>query len=310
MKILVTGAAGTLSAEVIPELLRQNHEVIQTDINQSLPGIRKLDVTSLDSVRRMVEEEKPAYVFHFAAETNVDLCEKDPKHAFSVNALGTENIALACREYGVSLLYISTGAVFSGDKVEPYTEFDMPKPVNVYGESKLQGETVIQNMLTKYFIVRTGWLIGGWDLDKKFVYKIVQQLKEGKKELMAVTDKFGSPTFTKDFAAKLMTIINTKRYGLYHLVNNGTCSRFDIAVKIVEFMNLNGQVKINPINSAQFPLPAPRPRSEMLYNSKLELLGLNNMPHWEESLKEYIRLNEDKQNLYDEKSKYSYPRIQ
>jgi dTDP-4-dehydrorhamnose reductase len=294
MKILVTGAAGTLSAEIIPELLRQNHEVIQTDINQRLNGILKLDVTNLKAVQRIVKQERPGYIFHLAAETDVDLCEKNSKHAFSVNALGTENIALVCQECNISLLYISTGAVFSGDKLEPYTEFDIPKPINVYGRSKLQGEAIVRDILKRYFIIRAGWMIGGWHLDKKFVYKIIQKLKEGKKELMAVTDKFGSPTFTKDFTAKLMNVINTKRYGLYHLVNSGTCSRFDMAVKIVEFMGLKEKVRVNPIDSAHFPLPAPRPRSEMLYSSKLEALGLNDMPHWEKSLREYIKLNKDR----------------
>ena len=137
-------------------------------------------------------------------------------------------------------------------------------------------------------------MVGGWDIDKKFVYKIVQQIKEGKQELNVVADKFGSPTFTKDFANNLMNVVNTGRYGLYHMTNKGTCSRFDVAVKIVEFMNCKKTVKVNPINSAQFPLPAPRANSEMMRNYKLDLLGLNHMPHWEESLKQYIQSNNPK----------------
>jgi dTDP-4-dehydrorhamnose reductase len=234
------------------------------------------------------------FVFHLAAETDVDLCEKQSDHAYRVNTLGTENVALVCQEYNIPMLYISTAGVFFGDKQEPYTEFDIPKPANVYGDSKLQGEWIVKNLLDRYFVIRAGWMIGGWEIDKKFVYKIVRQLKEGKRELKVVADKFGSPTFTKDFANNLMNVVNTKRYGLYHMTNKGTCSRYEIAVKVVEFMGLEGEVKISPVSSAEFPLPAPRARSEMMRNYKLDLLALNNMPLWEESLKEYIKTNKNK----------------
>ena len=229
-----------------------------------------------------------------AAETDVDRCEREPDHAFKVNTIGTENIVLACQKYGVKLVYISTAAVFFGDQEDPYTEFDMPKPVNVYAQSKLQGEIIVRNLLSEYFIVRAGWMVGGWEIDKKFVYKIVQQLKEGKTELRVVSDKFGSPTFTKDFAKNLMALVKTDRYGLYHMTNNGSGSRYDIAVKIVQLMGLKNKVIVSAIDSAQVPLPAPRACFEMLRNYKLDLIGLNLMPHWEKSLEEYIRLNKDR----------------
>ena len=295
MKIIVTGAAGMLAAEVIPVLLKDGHEVIQTDIHQRLPVIGRLDIREKDEVLTQIEKIKPDYIFHLGAETNVDLCEQEPDHAFRSNATGTENIALACKEFGVKMLYISTTSVFHGDKTEPYTELDTPNPVNVYAKSKLEGEKTVQSLLSEYFIIRAGWMIGGWELDKKFVYKIVQQLKSGKEELTVVNDKFGSPTFTKDFAANLMNVINTGKYDLYHMTNKGTCSRFDMAVKIVEFMGLENKVKVNPVSSDQYPLPAPRPRSEMAQNYRLDLLGLNNMPYWHDSLHEYINVNKDKQ---------------
>ncbi|MFH1309611.1 MAG: sugar nucleotide-binding protein, partial [Candidatus Omnitrophota bacterium] len=141
---------------------------------------------------------------------------------------------------------------------------------------------------------RAGWMVGGWDLDKKFVYKIVQQLKQGKKELVAVDDKKGTPTFTKDFSANLMNVINSGRFGLYHMANKGTCSRYDMALKIVEYMDLAGVVTVKPVSSAYFPLPAPRSSSEAIRNYKLDMLGLNNMPNWETSLAGYIKLNKDK----------------
>jgi len=283
-----------LSAEVIPAAEKQGHQIFAYDINQRLPQIQRLDVAVYEDVRQAVQEVSPDYVFHFAAETNVDRCEQDPMHAYKVNTLGTENVALVCQELGTRLLYTSTAGVFYGDKPSPYTEFDQPKPCNIYGESKWQGELIVQRLLSKYFIIRPGWMVGGWEIDKKFVYKIVQQIREGKKELRVVSDKRGSPTFTKDFAKNLMELVPTHRYGLYHMTNLGVASRYDIACKIVELMGVRGQVKVNPVDSSQYPLPAPRADSEAMQNLKLELIGLNHMPPWEESLAEYIRHNKDK----------------
>ncbi|MFH1846066.1 MAG: dTDP-4-dehydrorhamnose reductase [Candidatus Omnitrophota bacterium] len=291
MKLLVTGAAGMLAAEVIKVFLDQGHDIVQTDINQRLPDIKKLDVSDSDEVFKRVEAVRPDYVFHLAAETNVDLCEQDPDHAFKVNTLGTENIALACKKFKTGLLYISTGGIFGGEKEEPYTELDEPCPVSVYGKSKLQGEIIVRDIVPEHFIIRAGWMVGGWELDKKFVYKIVQQLKEGKKEIKAVSDKFGSPTFTKDFALNLTRVIETKKYGTYHMANKGSCSRYDMAVKIVDFMGLKGEVEVKAVDSSEFPLPASRARSEMMMNYKLDLLGINNMPDWKDSLKNYIEEN-------------------
>ncbi|MFA5068960.1 MAG: dTDP-4-dehydrorhamnose reductase [Candidatus Omnitrophota bacterium] len=291
MKILLTGSAGMLSADVIPELIRQGHDLIQTDINQRLPVIRKLDITDPDEVSRQVGLYKPDYVFHLGAETDVDLCEKEPDRAYYANTFGTENVVLACRRYDVKMLYISTAGVFYGDKQDPYTEFDEPNPANVYGKSKLEGERIVKDLLDEYFIIRAGWMVGGWEIDKKFVYKIVRQLKEGKTQLTAVNDKFGSPTFTKYFALNFMNIINTRRYGTYHLACKGECSRYDMAVKIVEYMGLEGKAKVDAVSSDRYPLPAPRARSEIMRNYKLDILGLNNMPKWQDCLKEYIQTN-------------------
>jgi len=301
MKILITGAAGMLADEIITMLIKEGHDVIQTDINQRLPDIGQLDVSDNKEVYKQINSYKPDYVFHLAAETNVDLCEENPDHAYKINTLGTENIVLGCQKSEVPLLYISTAGVFPGDKQQPYTEFDIPKPINVYGDSKWQGEIIVRNLLSNYFIIRAGWMVGGWEIDKKFVYKIIQQLASGKKEIKVVNDKFGSPTFTKDFAQNLMNVINTQRYGTYHMANKGTCSRYDIAVKIVEFMGLEKDVQVVQISSDEFPLPAPRANSEMMRNYKLDLLSINHMPEWESSLKSYISSNRD--NIENECSK-------
>ena len=294
MKVFLTGAAGMLAAEVTPLLKNNGFEVTGVDVNPRLSEIENLDITDKDAVFNIVQRLKPGYIFHLAAETDVDRCEREPDLAFKVNTIGTENMALACQKFGAKLVYISTAAVFFGDQEKPYTEFDIPKPVNVYAQSKWQGEIIVRNLLSEYFIVRAGWMVGGWEIDKKFVYKIVQQLKGGAGELRVVVDKFGSPTFTKDFALNLVALIKTDRYGLYHMANKGAGSRYDIAVKIVELMGLKNKVIVSAINSAQFPLPAPRGHSEMLRNYKLDLINLNLMPQWEKSLEEYIRVNKDR----------------
>ncbi len=288
MKILLTGASGMLAAEVVPELVRQKNEVITTDLNPRATNVEKLDITDLKEVMRLAEKHKPDYIFHLGAETNVDLCEKNPDHAYRVNTFGTENIALVAQKLDIPLVYVSTVGVFYGDKREPYTEFDLPRPKNVYGDSKLQGEIIVERLLSKYFIVRAGWMVGGWEIDKKFVFKIVQQVKEGKTEILAVNDKWGSPTFTRDFAKNLWPLVQTQRWGLYHMTNQGMGSRFDMACKVVEFMGAAQKIKVTPVNSAYFPLPAARADSETVRNYKLDLLGLNLMPHWEESLRNYI----------------------
>lgn len=298
MRILITGAAGMLADAVITELEEKGNEVfddhieiMKADINVRLPDIARIDVRKADETAEWIIGSKADFVFHFAAETDVDLCEKQPDYAYRANYAGTENVAIVCQKHDIPMLYISTGAVFPGEKVEPYSEFDPPGPANVYGYSKYYGEIVVQRLLRRYFIVRAGWMVGGWELDKKFVYKIVRQLQEGKKELKAVNDRLGSPTFTVDFAKNLLPLLKTGRYGLYHMANKGTASRFDIAQKIVNFLGLAAEVTVSPVCSAEFPLPAPRGRSEMIRNHHLDLIEMNNMPCWEDSLKTYLLSN-------------------
>ena len=301
MKILMTGASGMLANDIILELERSGKKVFGEDVNiaktdkfSRLPDIKEIDVFNLTEMDDWVGAENPDYIFHLAAETNVDRCEQDERHAYRTNYIGTENLAVICQKYDIPLLYISTAAVFDGEKQTPYTECDEARPTNsanVYGRSKRLGELSIERLLKKYFIVRAGWLMGGWELDKKFVYKIVKQLEGGAHEIRAVDDKFGSPTFTGDFAKNLLPLIASGRYGLYHMVNQGGVSRYHIAQKIVEFMDLDHKVNVCPIKSDEFTLPAPRPRSEMMKNLHLELIGMDYMPPWEESLKKYIQIN-------------------
>lgn len=284
-KVLVTGANGMLADALCPLLDKCGHEVYLTDI-AGLDNIVKLDIRSLEQVMGFTRIHKPDIIFHLAAETDVDKCELDKDHAYEVNAKGTENMAIACKEYNIPLVYISTAAVFDGEKEGGYTEEDAPNPLNTYGRSKLKGEEIVRSMLTKYYIVRAGWMIGGYNKDKKFVWKIMQLLKT-KKEIPVVIDKIGSPTFTKDFAKALVDIVSNREYGLYHCVNKGICTRFDIAKIIAKYLHKE-DVILKPVTSEVFPLPAPRGKSEALLNHHLSRLNMDNMRTWQDALKEYI----------------------
>jgi dTDP-4-dehydrorhamnose reductase len=293
MKVLVTGAAGMLGAAVVNALRREAWQIFPTGRVVNRIVARAMDIGDWEAVMCVVGDVQPDLVLHLAAETDVDRCEREPDHAYTVNAFGTENVARACREYGAELAYISTANVFDGEKIEPYTEYDPPGSVNTYGRSKLEGERIVERVLDRYYIFRAGWMVGGWEIDKKFVYKMVQLCKT-QKELKVVDDKFGSPTFNEDFVPVMMAVIGTRRYGLYHLANQGVASRWEIASEIVRLLGKEGDIAVTPVSSAEFLLPAPRPRSEMLRNLKLQLLGLDDMPHWKDSLRKYIEENRDK----------------
>lgn len=280
-----------LGSALIPELVKCGFEIYPTDISEG-KKIIFLDIKDSNEVRKTMLDFCPDIVFHLAAETDVDKCEMNPKHAYETNVLGTENIVRSSIEADAICVYVSTMGVFDGKKDAPYNEFDEPNPINVYSRTKLEGEIIARRLLTKYYIVRAGWMIGGGRKDKKFVAKILD-LIEKDKPISAVTDKYGSPTFTKDMAKCMLELIKTNQYGLYHITNKGYCSRYDIAVKIVEFIDKN--IVVNAVTSDAFPLPAPRIRSESSESLKLCSLNIAPLRPWEDALKEYIMelLNED-----------------
>ena len=287
MKILVTGANGMLGSALCPALTQRGHEVFATDLASSYEEIKYLDVRDYKQIEEIVGKVQPDMVMHLAAETDVDKCEIEPDHAFLTNTIGTQNVSLVCQRRSIRMVYISTIGVFYGDKPEPYSEFDNPNPINVYGRSKLEGEKIVQSLLERYYIIRAGWMVGGGPKkDKKFVGKIIKRINETK-VLKAVNDKIGSPTYTFDFSRCLIDLIETGYYGLYHCTNKGYASRFDVAKKIVDFLG-RSDISVEPVSSAYFPLPAARARSEMSRNYKLELLSKDTMRNWDEALKEYI----------------------
>jgi len=286
MKILVTGADGMLGSALCPALRRRGHEVIPTDLRPVATSTQPLDICNGPAVEQLIKTAAPDIVLHLAAETDVDRCEQEPVHAYAVNAVGTEHVVRACRAMGTRLLYMSTAAVFDGLKPTPYVETDPPNPVNVYGRTKLAGESVVR-AYPAHLIVRAGWMVGGYERDKKFVWKLLRLLEE-RRELSVVTDTRGSLTFTDDLSEGIAGLIETAHVGIFHIVNHGACSRYDIACKLLELLGRR-DVTIRPVTSAAFPLPAPRPASEVLENHRLQSLGLDTMPSWDEALRAYVQ---------------------
>jgi dTDP-4-dehydrorhamnose reductase len=283
VNILVTGAGGMVG-KYAPEAF-DGYNLVLTDI---IDGYRQLDIVDKNSVEELIKKIRPDYVLHLAAATDVDRCETDPEWALKVNLEGTRNVALACRNINSVMVYISTGAVFNGDKREPYVELDRPQPLSKYGLYKYEGERVIHALLKKFYIVRASWMIGGGIIDKKFVGKIMQKIVSQERSVKVVNDKFGSITYARDLLRGIRGLIRTDRFGTYHMTNEGMCSRYDIAMEIVNILGKT-DIEIVPVSSDEFPLPAPRGRSEALENHNLKLLNLDSMQPWKDALREYIK---------------------
>jgi len=263
-KTLITGAGGMMGSYI--------DFGIKTDSDI-------LDVSDIKSVERAFEKYKPEIILHMAADTDVDRCEREPDRAYRINTIGTYNIAVTARRFNAKVIYISTGGVFDGKKKEPYTEEDVPNPQNVHWRTKFLGEVMVRDIVPEFLIVRTGWIFGGGPKkDKKFVGKIVSLLNSP--EIRAVSDTIGSPTYAKDLVAGIKILLKENRTGIYHLVNKGTCSRYDIACEIIRI--LGAQVKVVPVASAYFNLSAPRVASEAL-SSRVDI-----MRSWKEALRVYL----------------------
>ena len=288
--VLVTGAGGMVGSYA--QDVFGDFNLILTDI---VGGYTRLDVENKESIQELVDREKPDYVLHLAAATDVDRCETEPEWANHVNAEGTRNIALICKDFDIPMVYIGTGAVFDGNKETPYIEIDSVSPSNKYGLSKYEGEKIVRSLLDRFYIVRASWMIGGGKTDKKFVGKVMQKIMSGDKRIKVVNDKFGSITYAKDLLRGIKELIKTGKFGVYHMTNEAMHSRYDIAREMVDILG-KSDVEIVPITSDEFPLPAPRGRSEALKNHNLDLMRLNRMRPWKEALKEYM--TQELLNLY------------
>jgi dTDP-4-dehydrorhamnose reductase len=282
-----------LGSAVYPAFVQAGHEVVSTDLNPIDVGglpVDFLDVRDFDATRHAIETARPDLVLHLAAETDLEVCEKSPDEAYRTNTVGTHHVAIASRDVNAAIVYISTAGVFDGQKTSgPYTEFDDAHPINVYGDSKYQGEVLVMRLVPHHFIVRAGWMVGGGSRDHKFVARILAQIDEGRSTIHAVSDKFGTPTYTRDFATNLLELVATPHHGLYHMACRGEGTRVDVAREIVAAIG-RPDVTVVPVDSDHFSeeYPAPRPRSEMMRNLMLDLHGLNRMRPWQEALRDYL----------------------
>lgn len=290
-KVFVTGASGMLGSTLYKVFTKADIKIITTDINPLDPWTDYLDVRDASRVRKLILRAKPDAVLNLAALTDLEFCEEHLQESFDTNGLGAENVALVCKELDIPMVHISTAGVFDGEKEDPYTEADQPNAINIYGRSKYEAEKLVPRTLTKYFIFRAGWMMGGLERDKKFVQKILTQVKSGAKEIPVVTDKMGCPTYTADLSKGILKMLSTDKYGLYHMVSEGNCSRYDVAVKIIELLKIPG-VKIIPTVSSNSQIASkffvPRANSEVMVNQKLNELGIKAMRDWKLALEEYL----------------------
>ena len=286
-KILITGAGGMLGKAAY-DILSTRYNVIATDIDLNEDWLEYLDVRDIQQFETIFKKHKFDIIFHLAALTDLEYCEREFDDAWKTNALGVENAALMAKKYNCEMIYISTAGIFDTPDKFTFNDFDNPSPKSIYGLSKYHGEKIVQLLVPNHYIFRAGWMMGSGMKDKKFVKKILNQIKDGVTELNVVDDKLGTPTYTYDFIYNMLGVIDKEYYGLYNQVCDGDCSRYDVAVEMIRLLNLN--IPINKVDSDFFKeeYSAPRPYSEKLINLKLNSRNLNNMRHWKICLSEYM----------------------
>lgn len=277
MKILITGSNGMLGHDLI-EVLKKDHELVLTNS-------KTLDITDEKQVMDEIIKQKPDIVINSAAYTDVDGCEENQDLAYAVNGEGVRNLALACRKTDCALLHISTDYIFDGSARNPIAEDGEIGPISVYGKSKLEGEKAIQEILDKYFIVRTAWLYG---INGRNFPKTMLELAENHSEITVVYDEVGSPTYTPDLAEGISKLIETEKYGIYHLTNSGSCSWCEFAKYIFEIAQKD--IKVIPVTASEFSRPAPRPSYSVLDNKNWTDNGFEPLRNYKDAIKEYIEL--------------------
>lgn len=272
MRVLITGVSGQLGYDAAKTLTERNIPFLGV-------SSKELDITDRDAVLRIVREFRPDAVLHCAAYTKVDRAEDEAERCMSVNANGTRFITEACRVFDAKLLYVSTDYIFPGTGEKPWETDDPTGPLNVYGQSKLAGEHTVQELLERFFIVRTSWVIG--EHGSNFV-KTMLQLAETHSELRVVDDQIGSPTFTADLAPLLCDMLETEKYGIYHATNEGFCSWAELAEAVFRLAGKN--VAVHSISSEEYGAKATRPKNSRLSKSSLDASGFARLPEWESSL--------------------------
>ena len=288
-KIYIAGSGGMLGDAFYHEF-KDDYNLKCTDLDDSEEWISKLDFRDYNQYKSEVMDFSPDYLFHLGAHTDLEYCENNIEDTYNTNTLSVENAVLIANELDIPLLYISTAGIFDGSK-DWFDDWDLPNPICHYARSKYAGELYVQSNAKRHLILRAGWMMGGGPKkDKKFIAKLMNQIKAGKKELHVVDDKLGTPTYTCDFAKNAKLLLEKEIWGLYNLVCGGLTGRFEVAEEVLNFFDLSDEVKLTKVDSEFFKQEyfAPRPDSERLINSKLNIRNFNVMRDWKVCLEDYL----------------------
>jgi dTDP-4-dehydrorhamnose reductase len=288
-KIYIAGCGGMLG-EAFHEQFKNEYTLKCTDKDVNESWLEFLDFRDFDAYKRDVFKFKPDYLFHLGAYTDLEFCELNVDETYNTNAIAVENAVYLANELDIPLLYISTAGIFDGKK-ELYDDWDLPNPLGHYARAKYAGERFVVENARRFLVCRAGWMMGsGPKKDKKFIQKLMKQLKDGKKELFIVNDKDGTPTYTHDFAKNVKMLLQKEYWGLYNMVCGGQTSRYEVAQELLNILKLTDTVKLTSVASDYFKAVyfAERPPCERLLNRKLNIRNLNLMRDWKVALEEYV----------------------
>lgn len=288
-KIYIAGCGGMLG-EAFYKQFSPDYQLKCTDIDVNESWLSYLDCRDFDSYRDCVTHFEADYLFHLGAYTDLEYCELHAEDTYATNTISVENAVRIANELDIPILYIGTAGIFDG-KQELYDDWDQPNPLGVYARSKYMGERFVVENASRYLVCRAGWMMGaGPTKDKKFIQKIMKQIKEGANELHVVDDKYGTPTYTHDFAKNVKALLQAGHWGLYNMVCGGETSRLEVAIELVNILGFEEKITIHPVSSDHFKDTyfAERPHSERLINRKLKLRDLDLMQDWRKALRQYI----------------------
>ena len=288
-KIYIAGCGGMLG-EAFYSQFNNDYEIKCTDKDVNEDWLTYLDFRDYEAYKKDVIDFKPDYLFHLGAYTDLEYCEINSDDTYKTNTLSVENAVYIANKLNIPLLYISTAGIFDGKK-ELYDDWDMPNPLGVYARSKYMAERYVCENAERFLVCRAGWMMGsGPNKDKKFIQKLMKQIKDGSKELFIVDDKDGTPTYTQDFAKNVKLLLEKEYWGLYNLVCGGQTSRLEVTKELLALLNLENEIKVTSVTSEYFNdiYFAERPPNERLINKKLNLRNINIMQDWKSALKEYV----------------------
>lgn len=290
-KIYIAGCGGMLG-DAFYKYYKNSCELYCSDINfKEDEWLNELDFTNFEKYKKSVEKFNPDLLIHLGALTDLEYCELNPDKTYITNFIAAENATFIANDLNIPIVYISTAGIFDGEKKE-YNDWDIPNPLCHYAKSKYEGEKFVSKFAKKSLVCRAGWMMGGgFKKDKKFVNKIIKQIKNNKKELFIVNDKLGTPTYTHDFVKNLDLILQNNYWGIYNLVCQDVSSRLEVAKEVINILNLEKKISIKEVSSEYFKKDyfVKRPSSERLLNTKLRLRNMEIMRNWKVCLAEYLK---------------------